>query len=250
MRTAQELNSLALRTRRMWNEDGYSPIDIFAIVNGWKEKKITMVKYPMSSRISGMCTKEQDDIVICINSTTSYGRQRFTLAHELYHVLYEEDMQRVICDMSMSGDKPESEREADWFASYLLIPYDALLQYEPDKSKWSLEKVIDAEQFFQVSHQAMIYRLQFDNLIDRDLADKYKSVTVSTEAAKLGYGKELYFSTDKSKQYFTTGEYIRKVEKMAEEDLISNGKREELLLEAYRADIVYNFDEEEAELND
>ena len=43
MRTAQELNSLALRTRRIWNEDGYSPIDIFAIVNGWKDKKITIV---------------------------------------------------------------------------------------------------------------------------------------------------------------------------------------------------------------
>ena len=40
MRTLQELNSLALRTRRMWNEDGFSPIDIFAIVNGWREKKI------------------------------------------------------------------------------------------------------------------------------------------------------------------------------------------------------------------
>ena len=63
MRTAQELNSLALRTRRMWNEDGYSPIDIFAIVNGWKEKKITIVRYPMSSRISGMCTKENEDIL-------------------------------------------------------------------------------------------------------------------------------------------------------------------------------------------
>ena len=37
---------------------------------------------------------------------------------------------------------------------------------------------------------------------------------------------------------------------MAERDLISEGKREELLLEAYRADIVYNFDEEEANLND
>lgn len=44
MRTAQELNSLALRTRRLWNEDGYSPIDIFAIVNGWKDKKITIVR--------------------------------------------------------------------------------------------------------------------------------------------------------------------------------------------------------------
>ena len=159
MRTAQELNSLALRTRRLWNEDGYSPIDIFAIVNGWKDKKITIVRYPLSSRISGMCTKEKDDIVICINSTTSYGRQRFTLAHELYHVLYEEGMQRVICDMSMNGNKSDSEKEADQFASYLLMPYDALLEYEHNKGKWDLEKVIDAEQFFQVSHQAMLHRL-------------------------------------------------------------------------------------------
>lgn len=250
MRMAQELNSLALRTRRLWNEDGYSPIDIFAIVNGWKDKKITVVKYPMSLRISGMCTKENKDIIICINSTASYGRQRFTLAHELYHVLYEEDMQRVICDMSMNGDKSESEKEADQFASYLLMPYDALLEYEHDKAKWNLEKVIDAEQFFQVSHQAMLHRLVCDKLLSNEVADEYKSITVSTEAAKLGYGKELYFPTDKNKQYFTTGEYIRKVEKMAEKDLISEGKREELLLEAYRADIVYNFDEEEANLND
>lgn len=250
MRTAQELNSLALRTRRIWNEDGYSPIDIFAIVNGWKDKKITIVKYPMSSRISGMCTKEDEDIVICINSTTSYGRQRFTLAHELYHVLYEKGMQRAICDMSMNGDKSESEREADQFASYLLMPYDAMLEYEQDKLKWSLEKVIDAEQFFQISHQAMLHRLVCDNMLSNDIADEYKSITVSTVAAKLGYDKELYFPTDKTKQYFTTGEYIRKVEKMAEEDLISNGKKEELLLEAYRADIVYNFDEEDANLND
>ena len=250
MRTAQELNSLALRTRRMWNEDGYSPIDIFAIVNGWKDKKITIVKYPMSSRISGMCTKENEDIVICINSTTSYGRQRFTLAHELYHVLYEKHMQRVICDMSMNGDKSESEREADQFASYLLMPYDALLEYENDKLNWNLEKVIDAEQFFQVSHQAMLCRLVCDNLLSNDMADEYKAITVSTVAARLGYGKELYVPTEKSKQYFTTGEYIRKVEKMTEKDLISEGKREELLLEAYRADIVYNLDEEEANLND
>ena len=130
------------------------------------------------------------------------------------------------------------------------MPYDALLEYEHDKAKWDLEKVIDAEQFFQVSHQSMLYRLVCDNFISSEVADEYKSITVSTVAAKLGYGKELYLPTDKNKQYFTTGEYIRKVEKMAEKDLISEGKREELLLEAYRADIVYNFDEEEANLND
>lgn len=250
MRTPRELNSLALKTRRIWNEDAYSPIDIFSIVNGWKDMKITLVRYPMSSRISGMCTKEGQDIIICINSTTSYGRQRFTLAHELYHVLYEENMQRIICDMSMSEEKSESEREADQFASYLLMPFDALLQYGDEKKAWNLEKVIDAEQFFQVSHQAMLHRLVCDNLLRKEFVEEYKMITISTEAAKLGYGKELYFATDRSKQFFTTGEYIRKVERMAEQEMISNGKREELLLEAYRADIVYNFDEEEINLND
>ncbi|MCH5250567.1 MAG: ImmA/IrrE family metallo-endopeptidase [Lachnospiraceae bacterium] len=250
MKSAQELNSLALHTRQMWGEDSYSPIDIFAIVNGWKEKKITLVKYPLSERISGICTKVDDDIVICINSTTSYGRQRFTLAHELYHVLYEPETQQVICDMNMNIDKPESEREADKFAGYLLMPYDALLQYKAGKPDWNLKTIIDAEQFFRISHQAMIYRLTFDNLITDAEADKYKAITVSTEAARLGYGKELYYPADRDKPYFTTGEYIRKVEQMAEKNIISNGKKEELLLDAYRPDIVYNYDEEEANLND
>lgn len=247
MKSAQELNSLALRTRRMWNEDAYSPIDIFSVVNGWKDKKITIVKYPMSSRISGMCTKENEDIIICINSTSSYGRQRFTLAHELYHVLYENDMQRVICDMSMNDNKSESEKEADQFASYLLMPYDALLEYKLISNSWDLETIIDAEQFFQISHQAIIYRLLKDKFITEKEADEYKLVKVSIEAAKQGYGKELYLASDK--KYFTTGEYIRKVERLVEKDLISEGKREELLLDAYRADIVYDFGEE-VDLND
>lgn len=250
MKTAQEINSLALQTRRMWGEDSYSPIDIFAIVNGWKEMKITLVRYPLSARISGMCSKEDNDIVICINSTTSYGRQRFTLAHELYHVLYERNMKQVICDMSIGMDKSESEREADKFASYLLMPYDALLQYSNGELVWDIETIIAAEQFFQLSHQAMIYRLVFDHLITDEDANRYKAITVSSEAARLGYGKELYLPTDENKQYFTTGEYIRKVEQTVNKDLISNGKKEQLLLEAFRADIVYNIDEEEANLND
>lgn len=247
MKSAQELNSLALRTRRMWNEDAYSPIDIFSIINGWKDKKITIVKYPMSPRISGMCTKENDDIIICINSTSSYGRQRFTLAHELYRVLYENDMQCVICDMSMNDNKSESEKEADQFVSYLLMPYDALLEYNLVKKNWDLETIIDAEQFFQISHQAIIYRLLKDKMISEKEAEEYKLVKVSIEAAKQGYGKELYLPSDK--QYFTTGEYIRKVERLAINDLISEGKREELLLDAYRADIIYDL-EEEVGLND
>ncbi|MCF0111128.1 MAG: ImmA/IrrE family metallo-endopeptidase [Erysipelotrichaceae bacterium] len=251
MKSLQELNSLALRTRRLLGEDSYSPIDIFALVNGWKEKKITIVRYPFSNRISGMCTCINNDFIIGINSKSSYGRQRFTLAHELYHILYERNTDRVICDMSMVDTKSDSEKEADWFASYLLMPYDALLAYDEKAEEWNLERVIEAEQFFQISHMAMVFRLKQDGKITADEASVFQSCSVSRKAASLGFGKELYIPLPVEKQYFTTGEYIRKVEQLSEKDLISNGKREELLLDAFRADIVYNLDEEEGfHLND
>ena len=250
MKDRQYLNSLALQTRKLWNEDGYSPIDIFSYVNGWKDKKITIIKYPMTSKISGMCTREAEDIVICINSATSYGRQRFTLAHELYHILYEKELSQVICETMMSDEKSDSEKEADQFASYLLMPYDALFQYAANVDEWTIEKVIDAEQFFQVSHQAMLYRLRSEDFISDNTYEQFKSVSVSSVAARMGYGTELYTPTSKEKQYFTTGEYIRKVEMMSESDYISQGKRDEFLMDAYRADIVYNYDGEEEKLND
>ena len=250
MRQNIELNSLALKTRKIFGEDIYSPLDVFASVNGWKEMKITIVYYPLSSRVSGMCTKVNNHIVICINSGTSYGRQRFTLAHELYHILYEDNLQRVICDMKLGDDKSDSEKEADMFASYLLVPYDALQQYAEKKNGWELEDVIEAEQFFQISHKAMLLRLFTENYISREKFEEYQKIGVTREAIKMGYSGELYTPSSEDKSYFTTGEYIRKVELISEKDLISNGKREEMLLDAFRADIVYNLNKEGMDMND
>ena len=162
---------------------------------------------------------------------------------------------------SNSADKPEaveedaeiaedSEKEADMFAGYLLMPYDALFQYSKKVDKWTLNKIIDLEQFFLISHMAIMFRLEKDGYMAPDSLADYKNVTISREAAKLGYGKELYFPDQIEKQYFTTGEYVRKVEKIYDKGLISEGKKEELLLDGFRADIVYNIDEEEGNLND
>ena len=67
MKTNQELNSLALRARRLLGEDSYSPIDVFAVVNGLSQYKITVVRYPFSPNISGMCTKEGEDVIIVVS---------------------------------------------------------------------------------------------------------------------------------------------------------------------------------------
>lgn len=242
MKEKLELNSLALKTRRMMNEDEYSPIDLFSLVNLWREKNFTIVHYPMSDNISGMCTRVDNETIICINSKSSYGRQRFTLAHELYHCLYEESLNRIVCGMSFVEKKSDSEKEADAFASYLLIPYDALIKYSENISTWTLEDIINAEQYFQISHMAMLTRLRSEGMITKKEYQDNSIQHVALEASKMGYGKELYLQFPK--EYYTTGEYIRKVEEMREKNLISNGKREELLLDAFRPDIVFNLEEE------
>ena len=67
-----------------------------------------------SSTGSDFESKISSDMLIGINSNMSIGRQNFTLAHELYHLLYEENKNNfVICDYSSESD---SEIEANIFA--------------------------------------------------------------------------------------------------------------------------------------
>ena len=248
MMDSRQLNSLALKMRRVWGQDAYAPIDIFSIVSSLKN--MTVIKYPLSSSISGMTTRIDNDYIICINSHMSKGRQRFTLAHELYHALFENIDGRIVCGLDMTNNKSDSEREADQFASYLLMPYDSLYQYDCRHDNWNLESIIEAQQYFQISHQAILFRLLNEGMIDSSSYEKYKTVMVSYEAAKLGYSSELYQADDESDQYFTTGEYIRKAQMSYDRNLISLAKKEEYLLDAFREDIVYGLDKGEMLLND
>jgi Zn-dependent peptidase ImmA (M78 family) len=192
--------------------------------------------------------------IIAINSNMSYGRQRFTAAHESYHLFFEKELRNVICEKDISESKSESEKEADTFASYLLAPYDSLRGYLEennmlDKPVLTIEDTINMEQFYQLSHQAMIYRLVYDKYLDWNESNNLK-MAVSQKAIRLGYDDKLYKATVEEKKYFSIGEYVQKVEALKERDFISNGKYEELLLDGFRADIVYNLGSEGAELND
>ena len=238
--------------RKILNEDQSSPIDIFSLVNNLKG--VTLVFYPMSDRISGMCIREENSKIIAINSSMSYGRQGFTAAHELYHLFFEKELRSVVCEKDISGEKSDSEKEADTFASYLLAPYDSLRSYLEennmlDNHTFTIEDVINMEQFYQLSHQAMLYRLVEDEYINWNSYNDFK-IFVLQRAIRLGYDDKLYKASPEEKKYFSIGEYVQKVEKLNERELISTGKYEELLLDAFRADIVYNLESQGAELID
>jgi len=96
--------------------------------------------------------------VAMLNRAKSFIRGRFTLAHELAHIFlehgkrefYDAEASRELGDDVPENAKPAKEREADAFASELLIPMEQLKKYQSELK--DLDKVAG---IFQVSRQAM-----------------------------------------------------------------------------------------------
>ena len=192
-----------------------------------------------SSTGSDFESKISSDMLIGINSNMSIGRQNFTLAHELYHLLYEENKNNfVICDYSSES---ESEIEANIFASYLLIPYEGLKRYVKNMniSKWSLDDVIAAEQYYQISHMALLFRLVEQNFITEEESLEFQNVKISHEARIRGFNDDLYYPSPEDRKYFSLGNYVKSVGKAYSSNKISVGKKDELLLDGFRGDLTF-----------
>lgn len=232
-----ELNTKAQELREYLGEDANSPIDIFSFVP--RIEGMTLVFHPLCNQISGICVKNVKLIVI--NSKTSYGRQRYTLAHELYHLFYDNAGITNICSMNIDS-KNETENNADLFASYFLAPYKSL-RAEANKfnNSLKLENVIYLEQYYGMSHLAMLWRLINEGYVSKDDFTEF-SYKVKSKAKALGYDDRLYNALPDDKQRRTYGHYIALAEKIKERELVSQGKIEELLLDAYRDDLVYGPD--------
>lgn len=235
------LNSYALKLRKELGEDDASPVDVFSLVCGIPN--LTVVKYPMTDRVSGLCIKvDKDDSLIAINSTLTNGRQRFTLSHELYHLRFQEGFKSVVCGKEIGSMRDEEERNADNFASFFLAPYDALkwfIEKELEDGVCSVKDIVRIEQHFQMSRQATLNRLMWEGFIKPEFAEPLKN-HVRLSALNLGYSEDLYIPSTPEKQYLTTGKYIELVSTLMEKGIITEGKRAELLLDAYRSDIVFS----------
>lgn len=234
-----DLSAKAAQLRKELGEDVDSPIDIFALVQGIPQ--LTLVLYPLGANVSGACVKTSRSVLIAINADKTLGRQRFSLAHELYHYKFDAQMTSVICPAQI-GSGNEEERAADLFASYLLLPPSALLSVvgslPAGSNKVTLPQIIQLEQRFGMSHQAVLFRLQQEKVITAACAEKLRK-NVIYSAAKLGYDTSLYKKTPAIRQKGAFGYYVKLAEQLLQQGLISQGKYEEILLDAGRDDIVY-----------
>lgn len=238
-----DLNTKAQELREIFGEDANSPVDIFALAN--QIDGLSIVYYPLGDNISGMCVKDDSVKLIAVNSTMSYGRQRFSLAHELYH-LYFDDLSGFHVCAKQFDPRSESEKRADQFASYFIAPYKslrAMVRKICENGTLSLQNVIALEQYFGMSHQAMLWRLISEGYLTKNDWEAYGAGVVSA-ARSLGYDDKLYRPTEAALQKRTYGHYLKQVEELRQKDLVSAGKLDELLLDAFREDIAFGDDSE------
>lgn len=251
-----ELDAKAIELRSRMGEDANSPIDIFSMATGLND--LTLLLYPLGEHISGMCIRQKDSNVIAVNSTMSYGRQRFSLAHEFYHLFFDY-CEGITVSAKNFDTSIENEKNADRFASFFLAPNSALRlaiqkhlnvsdRREPE-GRLSVRDVIALEQLFGMSHQAMLWRLYTDGFLSKTEKDSMNSGIIRL-AKSYGYDSKLYLPMEEASQKKTYGNYIVQAETLKERGMISIEKYEELLLDAFRYDIVYGEDEPEGGIDD
>jgi Zn-dependent peptidase ImmA (M78 family) len=102
--------------------------------------------------VSGIVDHEHK--VISLNRSESARRQRFTLAHEIGHVILHKGESFVDFRKTIMDPTDEREREANRFASELLMPAEPFLQYwikfNGDISRMAVK--------FAVSQDAILHR--------------------------------------------------------------------------------------------
>jgi Zn-dependent peptidase ImmA (M78 family)/transcriptional regulator with XRE-family HTH domain len=128
--------------------------------------------------------------IVVLNENQAYSRRPFTLAHELAHGLYHHDRPAILC---RSEDRRPLERFANNFASFFLIPREALHE-RLREARWRAahapEQVVHLARYFGVSYHAMLWRLREERRVDPGFADG--GVKPVALAKTLGYQPSPY----------------------------------------------------------
>jgi Zn-dependent peptidase ImmA (M78 family) len=80
------------------------------------------VKYVQARRFAGSSRWDGARWVILINRDDTWGRQRFTMAHELKHVIDHPKLATLYANPRFGSAYLQAERAADYFAACLLMP--------------------------------------------------------------------------------------------------------------------------------
>lgn len=146
------------KTLRKYWDDGSVPVDPMRIAASMGIVLIGDPSFKASGHYIPANPETQEPPKIFYNSSESYVRQRFTVAHEIaHHVLNHGERNRdTPADFTM-GTRDPKEKAANMFAARLLMPTDSIHAAIAVKRLGTVEELARA---FWVSQAAMRYRLK------------------------------------------------------------------------------------------
>jgi len=219
-----EIKQLAEDVRYKYSKKGLS--DIFDIL----AQDAFLLRMPLkTNEVSGFSTYFQEKFVVFLNSSFTLGHERYSGAHELYHIIYNQETLKNEKLLIYNSDSDE-ENKANIFAAEFLMPEDYVKEVFYKiinvKSDSVIEKhVIKMNNFFKVSYKAMLKRLVQLNLCERNKYDILSEICSLENADKLqlltkkeGYDIKLIIP---SNEKFIPKEYIEYIKTNYENKKIS-----------------------------
>lgn len=203
------------------------PIGVKAVL---RKLNILTIFKPLSEKVYGLSLKSATGgrFILC-NSQSTKGRQHFTIAHELYHLYYDEHPVPHVCN-DENGGKSTNEKNADAFASALLMPKGGILQFISEKeladSSIHIATILKLEHYFSVSRLSLLTRLKALGLLSEKSFTALKAYPIVESARQYRYETALYF---KGNDRLVIGDYGEKASRLLEDGIISEGHYNELI---------------------
>ncbi len=132
--------------------------DICSLIESRAGIKIYAKEFFSDSFFGLSLIDNKSDRVIVVNTWNkiSVERRKFTVAHELGHILLHENSYQE----NITDENSQEEQEANRFASYFLMPKKMFIKEWLKYDNYSfVDKVIKIKQTFGVSYQVVLYRL-------------------------------------------------------------------------------------------
>lgn len=182
----QQGQRLAERVRKLWSlGDDPLPSNLFSLIED--QSGLGIALEPLQERIAGLCARVGDLAIALIDSSAVVGRQRFTTAHELCHLLLG-DGEQVLVDERLTGGSPV-EMRANAFAAHFLMPAKAVRRYLRERAV-DEEVAVELQYTFGVSLDALLWHLVNLDVLSDYRRQQIHAVGPKALAFRYGYGGE------------------------------------------------------------
>ena len=176
---------LAEALREEWGLDDDPLPDLYGLIED--RARIYVVLEPLVDGVDGLCARTDDLVVILVDSSAIYGRQRFTAAHELCHFLTG-DGAPLHVDETLFG-QGDGEMHANAFAAHFLMPQKGIERYLRGRHVDG-HVATELQYTFGVSLDALLWHLKNLALIDEATRQQLAGIGAKSLAYRHGYAAE------------------------------------------------------------